>query len=179
MINLIIYFLLFIILLLIANYSNKFSYLFITVLFFGIIIYYLNFNKIVRTNITDNNLVNLINSIDFLNNNHKIELIEEVNYFLFLYHTAYSIKNNTQFTISDLEDISDQLEKIMKLLESYIYELPLSFMHKYYDFSQQLRIKLSKYYYDLIKEFDMNDVKSFNLLHNTLLHDFSFVKYYQ
>jgi hypothetical protein len=102
------------------------------------------------------------------------EMILNIEDFLVTYITLKQNKTNiylkdNQMIKSDIltkpqqqiliNDIRDQLERVLKQIESIIYVLPNEgiYLDNYYIFHQNIKKHLSKYYYEIIDMYNIND----------------------
>lgn len=102
------------------------------------------------------------------------KMLEYINYFLILYESLKQNKTNIflessnmlksqQLTKIDrsllINDLRDQLEKIMNHIQTLIYNMPhhKQYLDNYYYFSQLIRSHLSEYYNKILSETDIED----------------------
>lgn len=196
--NIIIYFIIGLIILYIAQSTNNFSYVFIAICLMSIFIYYsqkisfennkynieLKNKYMTEMNIDplsllarDEYLINLIYSVRFIKYNGYLlykNLIVYLEDFFITYETLKQNVNNIFLNKTDmikpfklnkiqqsllLNDLRDQLERILKQIESIIYLLPnqQEYINSLYNFSQLIRSHLSRYYNRIMSDYNFFD----------------------
>ena len=196
--NIIIYFIIGLIILYIAQSTNNFSYVFIAICLMSIFIYYsqkisfennkynieLKNKYMTEMNIDplsllarDEYLINLIYSVRFIKYNGYLlykNLIVYLEDFFITYETLKQNINNIFLSKTDMikpfklnkiqqsiliNDLRDQLERILKQIESIIYVLPnqQEYINSLYNFSQLIRSHLSRYYNRIMSDYNYID----------------------
>ncbi len=196
--QIIIYFIMGMIVLFIANTTQQFSYVFIAICLMSIFIYYsqsISHAKYVfKTNkkteylreldidpksliSKDDFLIELFYSALFIKakspEDYK-KLIAYIEDFLVTYETLKQNKNNIfvrptdmiqPFELSSIQktilinDIRDQLERILKHIQTIIYKIPSNtrYLDSFYQFNQLIRSHLSRYYNRILSDLNYID----------------------
>jgi hypothetical protein len=214
--QLLVYFILLIVLLLIAKYSNNFNYVFICFILISIFIYYSQkistANYIKNTKETtkyllalgidkfsliakENEILKILYDAKFIKEYANIRyknMINRVENFLVIYETLDKNINNIYLQKNDMvkpftlrsnhhailiNDLRDQLEMILKDIQTVIYVLPqdLIYLEAFYQFSQIMKSHLSRYYNKILFKYNYNDHTSQYLLNRTSENKYYFL----
>jgi hypothetical protein len=206
--QILVYFILLIVLLLITKHSNNFSYVFICFVLIAIFIFYsqkistVNYikktkekkNYLLELGIDslsliakDTQLLKILYDAKFIKDNANFEykkIINRIENFLVIYETLNTGVNNIYLQETDMvkpftlrqnhhtiliNDLRDQLEMILKGIQSIIYVLPhdLIYLDAFYQFNQIIKSHLSRYYNKILFKYNYNDHTSQYLLNRT------------
>jgi len=196
--NLFIYFCIGLIILYIAVYYKKFSYVFISICLFISFIYYsqsISHANYKYGETKKNNFLNKLNIepnllitkddylIELLSNAYFIKmkspedfkkLISLIEDFFIIYESLKQNKNNIFLSKNELikpvdlnpiqhsiliNDIRDQLERILKHIQTIIHKIPhdSNYLDAYYMFNQLIRAHLSRYYNRILSDYKYSD----------------------